>query len=179
MTHARLVEMAEAWLRRYRCGIVLSEQGCSSGEMPDAIGWKGKNHSIVIECKISRGDFLADAGKPWRRNREIALGCERYFAAPKGMLKAAEMPEGWGLLEADGRELRVVQRSKRKLRGPEGLMNEMNLLLASLRRVEVRIEPQRIGDFLKWKNRMASYNGGDMPEGILAPEEEENSHLRV
>ena len=61
MTHARLVEMAERWLRRSRCGIVLSEQGCSSGEMPDAIGWKGKNHSIVIECKISRADFLADA----------------------------------------------------------------------------------------------------------------------
>jgi hypothetical protein len=56
-------------------------------------------------------------------------------------------------------------------------MNEMNLLLASLRRVEVRIEPQRIADFLKWKNRMASYNGGALPEGIVAPEEEENSHL--
>ena len=56
-------------------------------------------------------------------------------------------------------------------------MNEMNLLLASLRRVEVRIEPQRIGDFLKWKNRMASYNGGALPEGIVAPEQEENSHL--
>jgi hypothetical protein len=179
MTHARLVEMAEAWLRRYRCGIVLSEQGCSSGEMPDAIGWKGKNHSIVIECKISRGDFLADACKPWRTNPEIALGCERYFAAPKGMLRAEEMPYGWGLLEAVGRELRVTQKSKRKLRGPEGFMNEMNLLLASLRRVEVRIEPQRIGDFLKWKNRMANYNGGALPEGIVAPEEEENSHLRV
>ena len=177
MTHAQLVQMAEVWLRRYRCGIVLSEQGCSSGEMPDAIGWKGKNHSIVIECKISRGDFLADAAKPWRTNPDIALGCERYFAAPKGMLRAAEMPEGWGLLEAQGRELRVTQKSKRKLRQPEGLMNEMNLLLASLRRVEVRIEPQRIGDFLKWKNRMAGYNGGALPEGIPALEEEENSHL--
>jgi hypothetical protein len=177
MTHVRLIQLAEAWLRRSRCGIVLSEQGCSSGEMPDAIGWKGKNHSIVIECKISRGDFLADAGKPWRRNPEIALGCERYFAAPKGMLRAEEMPDGWGLLETQGRELTVAKKSKRKLRQPEGLMNEMNLLLASLRRVEVRIEPQRIGDFLKWKNRMASYNGGTLPEGIIAPEQEENSHL--
>jgi hypothetical protein len=177
MTHERLVEMAEAWLRRSRCGIVLSEQGCSSGEMPDAIGWKGKSHSIVIECKVSRADFLADSAKPWRRNPEIALGCERYFAAPKGMLKAEEMPDGWGLLEAQGREMKVVKKSRRKLRQPEGLMNEMNLLLASLRRVEVRIEPQRIGDFLKWKNRMASYNGGALPEGIVAPEQEENSHL--
>ncbi len=36
----------------------------------------------------------------------------------------------------------------------------MNLLLASLRRVEIRIEPQTITDFLKWKNRMQQYNGG-------------------
>jgi hypothetical protein len=177
MTHAGLVEMAEAWLRRSRCGIVLSEQGCSSGEMPDAIGWKGKNHSIMVECKISRSDFLSDATKPWRKDPEIALGCERYYAAPKGMLTASEMPEGWGLLEAQGREMSVVKKSKRKLRQPEGLMNEMNLLLASLRRVEVRIEPQRIAGFLKWKNRMAIYNGGALPEGILAPELEENSHL--
>jgi len=169
--------MAEAWLRRSRCGIVLSEQGCSSGEMPDAIGWKARNHSIVIECKISRADFLADAAKPWRRDASIALGCERYYAAPKAMLKADEMPAGWGLLEVQGRELKVVKKSGSKLRQPEGLMNEMNLLLASLRRVEVRIEPQRIGDFLKWKNRMASYNGGALPEGIVAPEQEENSHL--
>jgi hypothetical protein len=169
--------MAEDWLRRSRCGIVLSEQGCSSGEMPDAIGWKGKNHSIVIECKISRADFLADADKPWRKRPEIALGCERYYAAPGGLLRADEMPAGWGLLEVVGRQLKVAKRSSRKLRHPEGLMNEMNLLLASLRRVEVRIEPQRIGDFLKWKNRMAVYNGGELPEGILAPELEENPHL--
>ena len=93
------------------------------------------------------------------------------------MLKAAELPEGWGLLETGVRELKLVKKSKRNLRQPEGFMNEMNLLLASLRRVEIRIEPQRIGDFLKWKNRMALYNGGAMPEGIVLPEEEENPHL--
>jgi hypothetical protein len=53
----------------------------------------------------------------------------------------------------------------------------MNLLLASLRRVEVRIEPQTITEFLKWKNRMADYNGGALPEGLTAPEQEENAHL--
>ena len=40
MTHAQLVEKAVRWLRSYRCGVVLSEQACVSGEMPDAIGWK-------------------------------------------------------------------------------------------------------------------------------------------
>ena len=56
---------------------------------------------------------------------------------------------------------------------------EMNLLLASLRRVEVRIEPQTITDFLKWKNRLAEYNGGSLPQGIVPPEEEHNLHLTL
>jgi len=34
--------------------------------------------------------------------------------------------------------------------------------------VEARIEPQSITDFLKWKNRMAGYNCGSLPEGILS-----------
>jgi hypothetical protein len=53
----------------------------------------------------------------------------------------------------------------------------MNLLLASLRRVEVRIEPQSITDFLKWKNRMAEYNRGLLPEGLVSAEREENLFL--
>ncbi len=54
---------------------------------------------------------------------------------------------------------------------------EMNLLLASLRRVELRVEPQTITEFLKWKNRLASYNGGVLPEGVEAAEEEANLYL--
>ncbi len=53
----------------------------------------------------------------------------------------------------------------------------MNLLLASLARVQVRIEPQTITDFLKWKNRMAEYNRGTLPEGLRAAEEEGNVFL--
>jgi hypothetical protein len=51
------------------------------------------------------------------------------------------------------------------------------LLLASLRRVEVRIEPQSITDFLKWKNRMAEYNRGVLPEGLEEAEQEANGFL--
>ena len=53
----------------------------------------------------------------------------------------------------------------------------MNLLLASLRRVEIRIEPESITDFLKWKNRMAQYNRGSLPEGLVAVAEEANAFL--
>jgi len=30
---------------------------------------------------------------------------------------------------------------------------------------------------LKWKNRMAEYNGGRYPEGVQAPEQEANHYL--
>jgi hypothetical protein len=53
----------------------------------------------------------------------------------------------------------------------------MNLLLVSLRRVEIRIEPESITDFLKWKNRMVEYNRGRLPEGLIAEEEEPNGFL--
>jgi hypothetical protein len=58
-------------------------------------------------------------------------------------------------------------------------MWEMNLLLASLRRVEVRIEPQTITDFLKWKNRLMEYNGGQLPHGVVPEEAEKNPHLLI
>jgi hypothetical protein len=180
MTHSALVELAVRWLRTsYRCGIILSEQSCCTGEIPDVIGWKGACRSVLVECKVSRADFLADRNKPWRMEAAGALGCERYYMSPAGLISTAELPAGWGLLQARGRKVEVVVAcSKRKsLRTAEGLMNEMNLLLASLRRVEVRIEPQTITDFLKWENRLARYNGGSLPEGVEDPASE-NAYLR-
>ena len=169
--------MAVAWLRRYRCGVVLSEQACASGEMPDAIGWKKACHSVLVECKVSRADFLADGAKPWRQQPERGVGAERYYLAPRGLIGVEELPSGWGLLEVRGREIETVKRSAKNLRSSLGLQYEMNLLLASLRRVEVRIEPQSITDFLKWKNRMLDYNRGVLPEGMVAAEREENLFL--
>lgn len=155
----------------------MSEQACSSGETPDAIGWKRACHSVVVECKISRADFLVDREKPFRAKPEIGMGCERYYLTPDGMLRPKEIPPGWGLLELRGREVAQVVASPGKLRSAKGFRYEMNLLLASLRRVEVRIEPQSITDFLKWKNRMAEYNRGSLPEGIVAAGEEANEFL--
>ncbi|MGA2358902.1 MAG: hypothetical protein ABSF66_07880 [Terriglobales bacterium] len=177
LTHAKLVSMAVQWLRRYRCGVVLSEQACVSGEMPDAIGWKKACHSVLVESKASRADFLADRDKPFRQRPEIGVGCERYYLALRGLIRTEELPTGWGLLEVCGREIERVRASAKNLRCEVGFQNEMNLLLASLRRVEIRIEPESITDFLKWKNRMAEYNRGRLPEGLIAEEEEANGFL--
>jgi hypothetical protein len=179
MKHAHLVARAAEWLRsRYGCSIVLTEQYCASGEVPDVIGWKASCQSVLVECKVSRNDFLADAHKPFRLAPGDGLGSKRMYMAPPGMIARNELPQCWGLLECKGREVRLaVKPGRSDLRSPVGLMKEMGLLLASLRRVEVRIEPQTIGEFLKWKNRMAEYNGGRLPEGIAKREDEPNVYL--
>jgi len=105
------------------------------------------------------------------------MGCERFYLAPVGVVSAHGLPAGWGLLEMRGREVEMKVASSKKMRAARGFRYEMNLLLASLRRVEVRIEPQSITDFLKWKNRMAEYNRGILPEGILPAQEEANCFL--
>ena len=177
MTHSQLVEKAVRWLRRYRCGVVLSEQACVSGEMPDAIGWKRACHSVLVECKVTRADFVADRAKPFRRKPEQGVGSERFYLTPAGLLRREEMPAGWGLLEAQGRGVEMIHPSARNLRKATGFRYEMNLLLASLARVQLRIEPQTITDFLKWKNRMAEYNRGALPEGLVNTEDEVNVFL--
>ena len=177
MTHNKLVERAVAWLRSYGCGVVLSEQSCASGETPDAIGWKRGCHSVTVECKISRADFLADREKPFRRKPEKGMGCERFYLTPAGLLAPENLPAGWGLLELRGRSVEMLCGSTGKLRAAVGFRREMNLLLASLRRVEVRIEPQSITDFLKWKNRMAEYNRGSLPQEMVPILEEANEFL--
>ena len=179
MTHAQLVEKAVQWLRTYRCGVILSEQACASGEMPDAIGWKRACHSVLVECKISRADFLADREKTFRQKSQRGMGCERYYLAPAGLLRPEELPTGWGLLAYRNRQIATLQPAAKNLRSATGFRHEMNLLLASLRRVEVRIEPQTLTDFLKWKNRMADYNRGSLPEGILPADKGTNCFLEA
>jgi hypothetical protein len=177
--HAQLVARAAEWLRyKYGCGIILSEQYCAGGEVPDVIGWKGFCQSVLVECKVSRSDFLADANKPFRLKPEEGLGSTRFYMAPAGVIEPSELPKNWGLLECKGREVTMTAKPGRQdQRTATGLMKEMNLLLASLRRVEVRIEPQTITEFLKWKNRMAEYNGGRLPKGLAPAAQERNTYL--
>jgi hypothetical protein len=177
MTHGQLVEKAVRWLRSYRCGVVLSEQACVSGEMPDAIGWKQACHSVLVECKVTRADFLADREKPFRQKPERGVGSERFYLTPPALVKLVELPAGWGLLEHRRGKIEMLHPSAKNLRAAVGFRYEMNLLLSSLRRVEVRIEPQSITDFLKWKNRMAEYNRGTLPEGLTATDDEMNGFL--
>lgn len=153
MTHAELVERAERWLRNTRkCPVVLTEL-CTSMEVPDAIGWKYGHHSTLVECKVSRADFLRDARKLPRSSLEYAVGAERFYMTPPGLLSPDELPEHWGLLEAEGRTVKVVRDSTRDdRRSVGGMRRELGLLVSALRRIEWRLSPATVNQWIREMN---------------------------
>ena len=99
-THDDLIKAGERWLKKSNgARIVLSELRAAKrqGEIPDIIGFKS-GFSILIECKTSRSDFLADKKKHFRINPYIAMGNYRLFLCPDDLIKPEELPDGWGLL---------------------------------------------------------------------------------
>lgn len=114
-THSQLCSMAVTWLRKssgaHACTIAVSEvKSGTDGEIPDAIGFRytgDKDGCVVVECKTSRSDFLADLKKNHRQDamgRELnekgvlGMGKWRYFLAPEGLISVDELPHKWGLL---------------------------------------------------------------------------------
>lgn len=99
MTHAELVQRATRWLHTMGCPMVFPEMVTYAGETPDCIGFRDSGEtSLLIECKASRSDFLADAKKPHRRWPERGMGMHRYFMCRPGLIRADELPARWGLL---------------------------------------------------------------------------------
>lgn len=70
-------------------------------EIADVIGFGSSGHSVLIEVKVSRGDFLSDKKKPFRQHPQLGVGRNRYYCCPTGLIKKEELPEGWGLIYID------------------------------------------------------------------------------
>ena len=130
-THAELVERAGRWLRYSahtemdptgkprvrRCSPVLTEPR-GVVERPDAIGWfDGGDTSILIECKATREDFLADKNKGHRRaGEEFGMGMYRFYLAPLGVVNQSDLISDlvgakWGLLVVSGRSVKTLRLS--------------------------------------------------------------------
>lgn len=79
-------------------------------EIPDVWATNGAGTAIV-EVKISRADFLRDAAKHCRQNPIEGIGNFRWYYALQGIIKEEELPENWGLAEADenGKFIRLVR----------------------------------------------------------------------
>lgn len=79
-------------------------------EIPDVWATNGWSTAIV-EVKTSRSDFLRDAAKQSRKTPIDGIGNFRWYFALQGIIKADELPQDWGLAEADenGRFVRLVK----------------------------------------------------------------------
>jgi len=119
-THEQLVERSKTWLKNTaNCGVVITEMFAttSTGETPDAIGFRQGGVSILIECKSSRQDFLADKKKYFRNKPELGMGLYRFYLCPNDVIRPDEIPDKWGLMYMGPRK--SVKRIKG---GPDGNM---------------------------------------------------------
>lgn len=111
-SHSQLCKLALNWLKRpqsrggHGCKVAIDE--CRTGwggEIPDALGYRYDGSyldgTVLVECKVSRADFLADKGKPHRQAGGV--GNWRYFMAPEGIISVHELPDKWGLVEVNQR----------------------------------------------------------------------------
>jgi hypothetical protein len=164
-THDDLVARAGRWLvNTYGCITAFTEfMSSGTDEIPDAIGWKRNGRSILVECKTSRADYFADMKKTFRMDLNRAIGAERYYMTSSGLIRPEELPEGWGLLEAKGNAVKVIVscRPRKDMRSDLARTSEMTMLLSALNRVQARILPVKLADWLKWDNRL------ETPESML------------
>jgi len=135
--------------------VVSTELVCSTvSENADAIGWDGYGRCMVIECKVSRSDFLANKHKP----HEIvgdSMGNERWFMTPPGLVEPKELPRSHGLLEytpsghGSGYFIRKVKKARPRKRTVDRLWNENRTLVAIAGRAleaASRLKPLWLGD---------------------------------
>lgn len=95
LTHRELVEVGYEWLlKNGGCGVAFKELKSINVEIPDVIGFCSWT-STVLECKVSRSDFLKDLKKSHRKH---GMGDFRLYICPTGLIKKSELPERWGLI---------------------------------------------------------------------------------
>jgi hypothetical protein len=134
-THAAIVARAVVFLRRrVGCKIAVSEAcaGSPTGR-PDGIGWCSMTMMCHhIEVKVSRSDFRNDRKKVSHLADRV-IGDYRWYMTPPGLLTAADIPAGWGLVEAKPRGFRVVVDAPKVTPTDGALQDERSILTGLIR----------------------------------------------
>lgn len=76
--------------------------------------WQSRGHAIHgFEIKVSRSDWLRELKDP-SKAEPVYRYCDHWWiVAPKGIVKAGELPPNWGLLEVRAASLVQVEAAKR------------------------------------------------------------------
>lgn len=131
--HDELVALGVKWLNR-KCVVVTSEM-CTGVESPDVIGWLNNGDSILIECKISKSDFIKDSSKSFRMSPHTGAGKRRYYLTEPGLINVDDLPSNWGLIEVKNNRYSVKRRPTKQL---HNAVVENSLLISACRRLAGR-----------------------------------------
>ena len=99
----------------------------------------------MIEVKVSRADFIADAKKPFRINPDQGIGASRYYCCPEGMIKPEELPNKWGLLWLTDNGIVMIKEGERIHANSQ---SEATIFASIMRREGVK---QQLFDYRKTK----------------------------
>lgn len=165
MQHATLVQTGVRWLRQ-KCSVVLYEFSVVRGESPDVIGWGSGAGSCLIECKLTRADFLRDAQKKTRKKPGEGMGHRRYYMSPPEVIGVQDLPPKWGLLWVSGRQVTVMREAKGHAK--RNLAAEVQFLARMLRRAQIRIGSRPLSEWLRGENQFEAKRGIPPNRGAAA-----------
>lgn len=136
VSHEDLRKAAVRWLTNNRhCSVILSELTSAAWEVPDAVGWKA-GVSCLIECKVSRADFLVNKQKPTVRGGR-GIGTQRYFLCVAGLINPIDLGDtDYGLLWL--KEEKYIRLVKEALPRETNAHAEIQMLVSALRRIKTR-----------------------------------------
>lgn len=146
---------------------------CTYGtENTDVWGYDGFCTS-VIEVKVSHRDFLADRKKWWRSQApdDMKAGNLRWYLCPEGIIKPEELPDGWGLLYWDGKQ--IVPQVGPKYNAATGHA-DMKILYSILRRENF---PEKIFNYRGAPSTILPKTINGIPEREYYKQQEENNKL--
>ena len=99
---------------------VRNDGGFSATRTFDAIAvslWPSRGYAIdVFEVKVSRSDWLRELKDPGKSEAAWGIGDRFWIVATAGVVEHAELPHGWGLIEAHGGKVTDDGMTGRRLR---------------------------------------------------------------
>jgi len=136
--HKHLVERAVMWLKRKRYPVILPEfiAYTWNRENPDVIAFNS-HHSVVIECKTSRSDFLRDKKKPCKNLIYKGMGNYRYYLCPENIIQIDDVPKIWGLIWVVEKKFILRKQAPFIPWAEICYKSEINTLVSKVRRNEV------------------------------------------
>jgi hypothetical protein len=95
-----------------------------------------------VEVKVSRGDWLRELKNPAKSELGMPYATHRWLAVPDmSLVRAGELPAGWGLLSVTGSRGLVAQVQAAGREGPPFGPHEMAALLRAVAKTAARRAP--------------------------------------